>query len=160
MSMTAGEITSLIQTIVLIFTLIATTVISIINLKKADSAEKRIKAIGDSFAESLELIAKALGKKIGVRWTVTWVKGDSYELENTGDEDAVDVVMRSDKTLGATGTPDDFPIAKVRPGDSFSFMASRSMVTTDLNIYVSWKSESGEELNWNWHLPSRPKRGT
>lgn len=154
--MTAGEIASWAQTIILVISLVATTWISIINFKKADSAERRVQAVGDSLAESLELIAEALGQRAGVRWTVQWAYGDTFEIENSGDEDAFQVVLRSHETL-MVRCNSDFPIAKVSPGDSFSFIAARTMATSDANLYLSWESESGEASTWARLLPFRPK---
>ncbi len=154
--MTAGEIASWSQTIILVISLIATTWISIINFKKADSAERRVQAVGDSLAESLEQIAQALGTKTGVRWSVNWVYGDTFEIENSGDEDAFDVVLETHETL-IVHFNSRFPIAKISPGDSFSFIATRSMATSDANLYMSWKSEAGDRSTWTRLLPFRPK---
>lgn len=155
--MTAGDVASWTQTVVLVMSLVATTWISIINFKKADSAERRVQAVGDGLAESLEEIANALGQKTGVRWKVQWAFGDTFEIENTGDQDAVDVVLKTHETL-AVHHNTDFPLPKVSPGDSFSFLAVRSMSTSDANLHLSWKSKSGELSTWTRLLPFRPRR--
>jgi uncharacterized protein with PIN domain len=155
--MTAGEIASWAQTLILVISLVATTWISIINFKKADSAERRVQAVGDSLADSLERIAQALGQRTGVRWAVHWVYGDTFEIENLGDEAAYQVAMTSHETLFVQcGT--DFPISTVNPGDSFSFVAVRTMTTSDANLKVSWESENGETSTWTRLLPLRPKQ--
>lgn len=83
--------------------------------------------------------------------------GDTFEIENLGDEAAYLVAMTSHETLFVRCNT-DFPISKVNPGDSFSFVAVRTMTTSDANLKVSWDSEDGVTSTWTRLLRLRPKQ--
>lgn len=158
--MTASDVSSWAQTGILFLTLIATTVISVINLRKANAAEKRAQADSDIIANGLDAIAQSLktldlnglAPHLGVRWAITWERGSTYRIENVGDERAANVVVTTHETLPTRGL-DGLPMEKLDPTESFEFVAIRTMGTTDANITIAWQGEDGQDYSWKRALP-------
>jgi hypothetical protein len=114
--------------------------------------------------ESLETIARsgsATGReptRRGVRWSLTHHQGDTYLLENVGDETATSVKVSTHESLSA-----DMPdIQDVEPGAGLAFTAAPSLATRDRTVTVSWWdadvfAENGiGTRTWKYPLPPRP----
>lgn len=151
-----SEISDLAQTIGLFVSLVFTVFFSIITLKKADSAERRTEQNTTLLASQLEDIAQALkgqsNPKIGVRWSLDWVGGDTYQIENVGDEPVESVSIQSHETLPLLQVP-EMPISQMCPTDSVTFMAARTLGTTDATITIAYRNLDGEEKSWSRALP-------
>lgn len=154
--MSIGEISDLAQTIGLFVSLLFTAIFSVITLRKADSAERRTEQNTTLLASQLEDISQALrgqtNSKTGVRWSLDWVGGDTYQIENIGDETAESVSIRSHETLPLLQLP-EMPISQMDPTESATFMAARTLGTTDATITIAYRNLDGEEKSWSRALP-------
>lgn len=158
--MTASDISSWTQTGILLLTLITTIVISWLNYRKADAAERRAQASSDMFADGLDDIAQSIKglatasapPRKGVRWELTWESKSVYRLENIGDEPAHNVSIRSHETL-PTKLPEGLPKDRLEPSEGIDFAAIRTMQTQDASITVSWTDSDGRERTWSRTLP-------
>ena len=101
--MSIGDFSSLVQTLVIVATLIFTICATKQNLKKADAAEERAAKNIDILATGLETISNSLKaqsfQELGVRWILTSESGGTYRLENVGDSLARRVEIFTHETL-------------------------------------------------------------
>ncbi|UWD82628.1 hypothetical protein NY057_17745 [Curtobacterium flaccumfaciens] len=97
---------------------------------------------------------RALGPTVA--WRLTHFNGDTYQLTNIGRGPADDVKVHTHETLLAPPPLPDGEI--VGPGEGVTFMAVRTMGTSDSTITVTWVDESGSKGRWRYPLPPRPKR--
>ncbi len=87
------------------------------------------------------------------RWKLEHDQGDRYRLQNVGGAVAKAVHVSADDTLPVShiqGRPD------LRPGEALTFMATRTMATTDSTVTVTWMAGDHEEQIWQYPLPPRP----
>ncbi len=158
---------TLVQTIAVVISLGFTVVFSVLNLRKADSAERRTEQDTKILATQLEEIAQALHKqgeatlglanqKVGVRWSLEWAGGERYSLENVGDEVATSVSIVTHETLPIFEMP-EMPIGKMEPGEIADFMAVRTLGTRDATISIEYTNPAGEQKTWSRALPFRNK---
>lgn len=154
--MTASDYSSWAQTVILLATLVLTTIVSFINLRKADAAERRAQADTEVLADSIDGIAQSLkslvAPGIGVRWAITWERGSTYRVENIGDERAENVRVNTHETLPTRGL-DLLPLDKLDPTESFEFIAIRTMGTVDATVGIVWTGQDGQEHTWKRALP-------
>jgi hypothetical protein len=89
-----------------------------------------------------------------VRWSMTHQAGDTYLLENTGDllASSVEVSPAPDSNM-IFSAPE---VADLQPGEALTFMAARSLATSDSTMTVTWR-QGGEEHQWRYPLPPRPR---
>lgn len=111
-------------------------------------------------AEGLEQLregpqgARSLGQPVA--WSLTHFNGDTYQLTNIGRVPADDVKVHTHETLLV---PRPLPDGEtVGPGEAVTFMALRTMGTSDSTITVTWIDETGSEGRWRYPLPPRPGR--
>jgi len=91
-----------------------------------------------------------------VAWSLTHFDGDTYQLTNTGRAPAREVRISTHETLLV---PSPLPDGEtVGPGEALTFMALRTMGTSDSTITVTWADETGSEGRWRYPLPPRPRR--
>lgn len=94
-----------------------------------------------------------------VRWTLEHFQGDTYILTNVGTATAHNVRVSADPTLMLA---DQLPAAaSMRPDDTVTFMAARTMDTRDSTITVTWADSDGPGAAddvWRYPLPPRPPR--
>lgn len=111
--------------------------------------------------ESLQLsapTADAPTRRKGVAWTLSHQAGDTYLLENDGGVEAQDVEVTGHESLIGPDIREGDP-ARVAPREALSFLAARSMATSDSTITVTWLEEGSEDRReWRYPLPPRPKR--
>jgi hypothetical protein len=154
--MTLDQISTLVQTVAVCISIFFTLIFSILNLRKADAAERRTAQDTQILATQLEEIAKALeaagSTRIGVRWSLEWVGGDRYRVENVGDAIASEVSILCHETLPLLQTP-VMPVPSLEPSDVIDFMAIRTMGTIDATITVAYKTPDGEDKKWSRALP-------
>lgn len=87
-----------------------------------------------------------------VRWSLVHHQGDAYRLENVGSAEADDVSVAAHRTM-ILRAPE--PQA-LRPGEALTFIAARSMATSDSTITVRWATRgNAEEQSWRYPLPMR-----
>jgi len=92
-----------------------------------------------------------------VRFSLSYDRGDTYLLENIGDAMAQGITLGGHETLIGPDRVSGGP--NLGPGEALTFMAARSMATSDSTITVSYReSPNGEELRWSYPLPSKPRR--
>lgn len=90
-----------------------------------------------------------------VEWSLTHQKGDTYLLQNTGNASAFGVTVSS--------APDSHMVFRepevtdLGPGEALTFVAARTMATSDSTITVTWEEEEREH-SWRYPLPPRPSR--
>lgn len=98
--------------------------------------------------------ARSLGQPVA--WSLTHFNGDTYQLTNIGRVPADDVKVHTHETLLV---PRPLPDGEtVGPGEAVTFMALRTMETSDSTITVTWIDEIGSEGRWRYPLPPRPRR--
>lgn len=116
--------------------------------------------IADSI-DSLQLSAQLDGPSphgAGVAWTLTHQVGDTYLLQNDGGVEAIDVEIKGHESLIGPDITQGDP-SKVGPREAISFIAARSMATSDSTITVTWSSPKDNiRREWRYPLPPRPKR--
>lgn len=136
----------------------------------ADRAENAAALTIDSMARMADALDKIAAQGVGgptimaqaptprVAWSLTHFQGDMYTLTNGGDATAYNVQISAHESLLQLGewVRED----RVRPGEATTFMAVRSMGTTDSTITVEWSPESDSEERdmWRYPLPPRPPR--
>jgi hypothetical protein len=93
-----------------------------------------------------------------VKWSLRHFSGDKYILENVGDATAYNVEVSAHESLMQ---PREWPSAeRLGPNENLTFMAVRTLGTSDATIAVSWTpTEDPEEPGvWRYPLPPRPPR--
>lgn len=92
-------------------------------------------------------------------WTFEWWTGDTFLLTNTSSVDAYEVTVSSSPEgegirVGLKTTP-----AKIGARSAVKVMYAPTMASPWVtNIVVTWAREpSGEQLEWIYPFPSRPK---
>lgn len=95
----------------------------------------------------------AAGLPQHVRWAMVHDRGDTYRLTNAGTLTAHDVDLRGHESLigpqMVTGGP------TLQPGEALTFIAARSLATSDSTITVQWVDSSGDPGIWNYPLPPK-----
>jgi hypothetical protein len=94
-----------------------------------------------------------------VAWTLAHFNGDTYILTNTGDATAYDVQISAHESLLQVG--EWVREERVRPSETVTFMAARTMGTSDSTITVEWSTspeDDGQRDTWRYPLPPRPPR--
>jgi len=91
-------------------------------------------------------------------WSLTHFQGDKYMLTNVGDATAYNVQVSAHESVHKHGEWAERD--QLRPGEATTFMAVRTMGTTDSTITVEWSDEPGgeERESWRYPLPPRPPR--
>lgn len=140
------------------------------NYRAAEASAERAEAAArvsiDQFsrmAEALEVLVTKVGTaSVGdqeparVRWSLTHFKGDTYKLENEGNASAFAIALEGHRSL--RGPQDIVGGPDLEPGEALTFMAARSMATSDAIVTVHWRSEDGVKQTWRYPLPPRPAR--
>ena len=91
------------------------------------------------------------------RFTLSYDRGDTYLLENIGDAMAQGITFVGHETLIGPDRVSGGP--NLGPGEALTFIAARSMATSDSTITVSCReSPNGAVLRWSYALPSEPRR--
>lgn len=117
------------------------------NVRRAIDALERM-AAHDPVSGSVELPER-------VEWNMTHHEGDSYLLQNTGSATASAVaVSAAPESHMIFREPD---VSDLGPGEALTFIAARSMATSDSTMSVTWM-EKGQERSWRYPLPPRPSR--
>lgn len=90
-------------------------------------------------------------------WSLTHQSGDTYLLQNTSELAAVEINISAHESMifrPPTAT-------RLGPGEALTFLASRSVATSDSTMEVSWTDEtSPDRQRWRYPLPPRPSRRT
>lgn len=90
-----------------------------------------------------------------VEWSMTHHQGETYLLQNTGRAIASAVaVSAAPESHMIFREPD---VSDLGPGEALTFIAARSMATSDSTMTVTWREE-GRERSWRYPLPPRPSR--
>jgi hypothetical protein len=90
-----------------------------------------------------------------VSWSLTHHAGDTYLLTNVGEAAAKDVQVTAHETMILRPPT----LQAVGPGEALTFVAARSMATSDSTITVRWIEDgTGETRIWKYPLPPRPRR--
>ncbi|HEY9324393.1 MAG TPA: hypothetical protein VIP50_05650 [Agromyces sp.] len=92
-----------------------------------------------------------------VAWSLNHRQNDSYLLTNIGDSPAYDVVISAHESMLV---PRKIPTTDVlQPGEAVSFVALRTMGTSDSTITVEWSDEQGgtDRGSWRYPLPPKPR---
>jgi hypothetical protein len=105
--------------------------------------------------EALEKIASSGG--VGgylrltpkVAWTLAFSQGKEYILTNVGDTVAMNVAISAHPSLPLMNLPAPHDLA---PGEAETFLATRTLATSDSTITVTWTDEDGEHT-WRYPLP-------
>ena len=84
-----------------------------------------------------------------VRWTLVHHDGDRYMLTNEGDATARDVTISAHESLPIGDLP---PVQDVPPHRVLSFLAARTIGTSDSTIMVAW-TDDGQMRTWKYPLP-------
>lgn len=154
--MSINDFSTLVQTIVIAATLIFTIFATRLNVKWADSAEKRAAKNIDILANGLESISRSLkessSQAFGVRWQLTRDGKNSFRLENVGDSIARRVEIITHETLPLFQLP-VMPIYELAPNEIVCFSAIRTFGTLDATVKVVWENEFGEKNFWARPLP-------
>lgn len=129
---------------------------------RAESAAALTEQYTQRVVDALETLAKKdLGsgpaelRHMGVRWELTHYEGDTYKLENIGDEPAHGVAISADPSLLLRAPASQV----VAPGEALTFMAAATMATRDRTITIIWADPSNSGPGeWRYPLPPRPPR--
>jgi hypothetical protein len=90
-----------------------------------------------------------------VRWSMTHHAGGTYLLTNVGGTAAKDVQVTAHETMFLR--PPD--LQTVGPDEALTFMAVRTLGTSDSTITVRWLEDgTGEPSIWKYPLPPRDPR--
>lgn len=128
--------------------------------ERSESAARLTEEYTRRVVEALETMARQTGGETGtqpvvprVRWSLEYHQGDAYRLTNIGDAVAENVRVTAHKSL-ILRTPQPETLG---PDEAMTFIAARSMATSDSTITVRWSGgDSGEEQSWRYPLPPRP----
>lgn len=128
---------------------------------RAESAAALTEEYTRRVVEALERIAAAptaTGSAVApaprVRWKLAHHAGDTYVVENVADLTAENVrVTAHDSMMFDAPEPQD-----LGPGEAVTFLAVRTMGTSDSTITVTGSSRSGTEEVWRYPPPDRPPR--
>lgn len=92
-----------------------------------------------------------------VAWAMTHYKGDTYQLQNIGNKTAYEVEVDPARDANMIFRKPD--VADLNPAEALTFLAARSMATSDITITVTW-IERGDSTphKWRYPLPPRPPR--
>jgi hypothetical protein len=107
--------------------------------------------------EALEKIASSGGVGGGlrltpkVRWTLALSQGNEYILTNAGDAVARGVAISAHESLPMMNVPSARDLA---PGEAVTFVATRTLATSDSTITVTWTDDDGPQ-SWRYPLPGR-----
>jgi hypothetical protein len=97
--------------------------------------------------------------QVKVAWSLHHFSGDKYILENRGGATAFNVQLSAHESLMTTR---DWPrVQDVHPGEGVTFIALRTMGTSDSTITVQWADSDDEDAArkvWRYPLPPRPPR--
>lgn len=90
-----------------------------------------------------------------VQWSLTHWNGDAYKLENMGTLTAADVTVTAHESLRMPNVI----VQDIPPHEALTFMAVRTMATSDSTITVTWRDDTSDASQvWKYPLPPRPKR--
>ncbi|MDR2252484.1 MAG: hypothetical protein LBD97_01250 [Bifidobacteriaceae bacterium] len=163
----AADAATALGVLVAIISVIVTAVFGVRAERAAATRAERAAALSDDnlrrAIEALERIAdqSAAGTAVAqpkVAWKLTHQKGDTYLTENVGDRAArqAEVDTAPDAHM-VFRRPDPRDLA---PGEALTFVAARSMATSDSTMTVSWIDEDDHDRHlWHYPLPPRPPRG-
>lgn len=137
----------------------------------SEASAERSEATSRLTIDQMDRIADALGEiasrgvmgvgatlpKPKVAWTLAHHQGDAYILTNVGNADAFDAQISAHESLMQIG--EWISEDRMRPGDVITFMAARTLGTSDSTITVRWSGEPGGERDaWRYPLPPCPPR--
>lgn len=93
----------------------------------------------------------------GVAWALAYQMGDTYLLQNDGGRAANDIEISGHPSLVGPDITQGDP-SRVAPREAVSFIAARSLATSDSTITVKWREDgtSGRQ-SWRYPLPPRPR---
>lgn len=129
---------------------------------RSESAARLTEEYTRRVVDALETMASRAGSPLApppaaprVQWSLVHHQGDAYRLTNIGDAVAKNVRLTAHESMflrpPAPGT--------LNPGEAVTFIAARSMATSDSTITVLWGGLDGEEEHtWRYPLPPRPPR--
>ncbi len=130
------------------------------NAAAAASRTEAAAAISQDYAPQLVDALRAMTQRagqplspVGVRWSLRNFENDRYILENIGDKTAGKVQVASHESLDL----ETLPSQDLAPGHAITFMAARSMGTSDSTITVTW-TEGTEQKSWRYPLPPKPPK--
>lgn len=125
----------------------------------ADNTERVLLALEEIAAKDFTAsVAVGAAPDPRVRWTLQHHAGDTYALTNTGGASAYAVELSGHETLigpdRVSGGPD------LAPDEALTFVAARSLATSDSTITVSWADSptAPTRHEWKYPLPPRPPR--
>lgn len=92
-----------------------------------------------------------------VAWELKHSRGDTYMLTNIGHAVAHNVQLSAHESL--LQPREWVQQDRLGVGEALTFMAARSMATSDSTITVAWSDPiEGESSFWRYPLPARPPR--
>lgn len=113
---------------------------------------------GAQSTEAAPSLGTPFAQPARVKWSLKHFGGDKYILENHGDATAHNVQVSAHESLLQVG---EWPAAeKVGPNEAMTFMAARTLGTSDSTITVTWTptEDPDEAATWRYPLPPRPPR--
>jgi hypothetical protein len=130
--------------------------------ERSESAARLTEEYTRRVVEALETMARQRGGETGfqpilarVRWSLEHHLGDAYRLTNIGDAVAENVRVAAHESLILRAPQPE----TMGPGEAVTFIAARSMGTSDSTITVRWSGgDVGEEQSWRYPLPPRSPR--
>lgn len=140
---------------------IAAAIVAGLQAAKAIKAADRSAAADEraaAAAERANQLAEDQANKYVPKWTLTFDTGSQYILQNDSDRTAFGVILESAAGPNALLLRDDDETRTLAPGDSMSFIATRSSSTRNNAIKLTWHLESdlsGKALERRFALPSR-----
>jgi hypothetical protein len=175
---TAAEVSTTLGTVVALIGVVVTLIMTLrsekltrkgqdLERKQAESGAARTEAaaaLTEEYTrrvvlalEQMAVASPATGLASGARaaWSLVHFGGDTYKLENVGDQRAEDVTVSADETMHLVDVP---PPQAIDPGEAITFMAAVTLGTRDTTITVTWTEPDGETGVWKYPLPPRPPR--
>lgn len=132
---------------------------------RAEAAAQLTESYTARVVEALEAIAATgLGQAPPpaphARWELAHHQGDRYILENVGNATAYDTQVTAHESM--RGPVDLQGDRDVPPDGALTFIATRTLGTTDSTITVTWKpcpdTTDDEREIWKYPLPAKPPR--
>lgn len=120
---------------------IAAAIVAGLQAAKAIKAADRSAAADEraaTAAERANQLAEEQANKYVAKWTLTFDTGSQYILQNDSDRAAFGVTVESAAGPNALILRDDDGPRTLAPGDSMSFIATRSLSTRTSGINLSW----------------------
>jgi hypothetical protein len=162
----AADIATTLGVIVALAGVVVTVVFGVRAERAAATRSERAAALSDENARRAvaaleEMAARGPGATAQVpqrvAWELTHQAGDTYLLQNVGEKPAQRVEVSP--TAGANMIFREPQVADLGPGEALTFLAARSMATSDSTIIVAWTQDGYEgRKTWRYPLPPPPPR--